>query len=180
MAFLNDIGKKLSDAGQNAVQKTKELADIAKLTSQISDEEKSIKVNYALIGERYYEETKDHPTEAYVQYMDQITEAKNRISDYQNKIDELRGRGKCPNCGATIASEDLFCASCGHKIEKKESQPESDELVCPKCGNRLTVGAAFCIHCGTKVEETLSVSETDVQVEEEKTDDTQPETVKEN
>ena len=180
MAFLNDIGKKLSDAGQSTVQKTKDLADIAKLTSQISDEEKAIKANYALIGERYYEETKDHPAEPYVQYMDMITEAKNRISEYQNKMDELKGRGKCPNCGAAIAAEDLFCASCGHKLEKKESQPEPCEPVCPKCGNKLTARASFCIHCGTKIEEASPVDEAQAKANEEKSEDTPAETVKEN
>ena len=37
MAFFDEIGKKLSQTGQMAVQKTKEMADIAKLNSNISD-----------------------------------------------------------------------------------------------------------------------------------------------
>ena len=37
MAFFDEIGKKLSQTGQGMVQKTKEMADVAKLNSNISD-----------------------------------------------------------------------------------------------------------------------------------------------
>ena len=40
MAFFDDLGKKISQAGQNAVQKTKEMTDIARINGMISDEEK--------------------------------------------------------------------------------------------------------------------------------------------
>ena len=42
MSFFDDLGKKLSQAGQTAVQKTKEMADVAKLNSAISDEESGL------------------------------------------------------------------------------------------------------------------------------------------
>ena len=64
----------------------------------------------------------------------------------------MKGRGKCPNCGASVALDDVFCASCGQKMEKSEGQTENCESACPKCGNKLTPGAAFCIHCGNKIE----------------------------
>ena len=53
MAFFDDLGKKLSQAGQSAVQKTKEVADIARLNSAIYDEEKRIDSNYLEIGKLY-------------------------------------------------------------------------------------------------------------------------------
>lgn len=159
MAFFDDLGKKISDAGQSTIQKTKDLADTAKYTSQISDEEKNIKTNYALIGELYYEEIKDQPGDAYAQYVEKITESKNKINEYKNKIEEMKGRGKCPNCGASVALDDVFCASCGQKMEKSEGQTENCESACPKCGNKLTPGAAFCIHCGNKIEVMETVKE---------------------
>ena len=109
MAFFDDLGKKISDAGQSTIQKTKDLADTAKYTSQISDEEKNIKTNYALIGELYYEEMKDQPGDAYAQYVEKITESKNKINEYKNKIEEMKGRGKCPNCGASGSGRCVLC-----------------------------------------------------------------------
>ena len=44
MGFFDDFGKKISSAGQEAIAKTKELADVAKINSSISDEENKIKV----------------------------------------------------------------------------------------------------------------------------------------
>lgn len=50
MAFFDDLGKKLSQAGQTAVQKTKEITDIARINGLISDEEKKVNNNYYQIG----------------------------------------------------------------------------------------------------------------------------------
>lgn len=163
MAFFDDIGKKISDAGQSTIQKTKDLADTAKYTSQISDEEKKIQSNYTLLGKMYYEETKDNPGDNYVQYITEITESMNRIHDLQNKINDLKGKGRCVNCGAVISAEDTFCAACGHKIEKAEKPAESQANTCPKCGNVLAEGAAFCIYCGNKIETTPCATNVDAE-----------------
>lgn len=151
MAFLDDLGKKISDASQSTIQKTKDMADTAKLSSLISEEEKSIRANYTIIGEICYNAMKDNPEPDYAQYVSLITESKNKIEDYQNKIDEMKRRGKCTNCGATIALDDTFCAACGQKIIKEEPVVETAENVCPQCGKALTEGAAFCIYCGNKI-----------------------------
>ena len=37
MGFFDDFGKKISSAGQEAIAKTKELADVAKINSSICD-----------------------------------------------------------------------------------------------------------------------------------------------
>ena len=48
--FFDDLGRKISQAGQSAVQKTKEMTDIVKLNSSIADEEKKIRNSYVEIG----------------------------------------------------------------------------------------------------------------------------------
>ena len=47
MGFFDDFGKKSSSAGQEAIAKTKELADVAKINSSISDEENKKKTAYS-------------------------------------------------------------------------------------------------------------------------------------
>ena len=42
MGFFDDFGKKISSAGQEAIAKTKELADVAKINSNISDDKNSL------------------------------------------------------------------------------------------------------------------------------------------
>ena len=44
----------------------------------------------------------------------------------------------CPRCGARVASEVSYCASCGFKVAP----------TCPRCGRGLAGGQAYCPHCG--------------------------------
>lgn len=47
----NKVGKKITDVGQGTIQKTKNMADVAKLNSVISEEEQKIKSTYEQIGQ---------------------------------------------------------------------------------------------------------------------------------
>ena len=53
---------------------------------------------------------------------------------------------QCPNCGAQIADDSLFCAECGKEI------PQG--TVCPHCGASMNDGDAFCQNCGKKPTDT--------------------------
>ncbi len=154
MAFLEDIGKKISDAGQSTIQKTRDLADTAKYTTAIFEEEKKIEFNMEQIGKLYYEEIKSAPGDNYAQYVEQINESQRKIEEMQEKIKEMKARGRCSNCGAPVSNEDVFCAACGYKIERQKPG-----IVCAACGKKLDPGMAFCIYCGTKVEKTDSETE---------------------
>ena len=55
MSFFNDLGRKVSEAGQSAIKKTKELSDTNRLNSMILDEEKSINDSYFQIGKLYFQ-----------------------------------------------------------------------------------------------------------------------------
>lgn len=164
MAFFDDISKKLSDVSQATIQKTKDMTDTMKYSSVISDEEKSIKTNYAKLGELYYNEIKDCAEGVYGPIVAQINESVARIEECRIKIEEIRSANKCPNCGASISSDDLFCAACGTKIERRETASP----VCSNCGKPLNSDAAFCIYCGTKLERTVSSNADDEQETTEK------------
>lgn len=55
MAFFEEIGKRLTDAGQNVAKQTKNLADVTQLNSAISEREKKIAQLFSAIGQAYYE-----------------------------------------------------------------------------------------------------------------------------
>ena len=78
MAFLDDLGKKISSAAQTTVQKSKELADSAKNSMAISAEEKEIDRCYKELGAWYYK--------APVSYTHLYAEIGRRM-DIQNFID---------------------------------------------------------------------------------------------
>lgn len=46
----------------------------------------------------------------------------------------------CPQCGASYAAADVFCAKCGAALRGAR---------CPACGMRAASGDKFCRQCGT-------------------------------
>lgn len=53
MAFFDEIGRKISLAGEGAVSKGRAFADVARLNSAVSEEEKKINNSYYQIGKLY-------------------------------------------------------------------------------------------------------------------------------
>ena len=113
MGFFDDFGKKISSAGQEAIAKTKELADVAKINSSISDEENKIKTAYSEIGKKYFENHSEDSEEDYEAQIAVIKEAMEKIKAYEHQIVEIKRVVKCPNCGAENSKTDAFCATCG-------------------------------------------------------------------
>ena len=171
MGFFDDFGKKISSAGQEAIAKTKELADVAKINSSISDEENKIKTAYSEIGKKYifhaksylykkyFENHSEDSEEDYEAQIAVIKEAMEKIKAYEQQIVEIKGVVKCPNCGAENSKTAAFCATCGTAmpVPVTESVEATEQNVvekkCPNCGEVINDGAAFCAKCGTKIEE---------------------------
>lgn len=127
MGFFDNIGKTLSEASQGAIQKGKEMADVAKFNSLISDEEKKITKIYQQIGEKYVEEYADSPAEGFKEFLDAINVSNEKIAEYQQKLKEVKGVSKCPSCGAEVPNGSMFCATCGTKIEVEKEAFEKNE-----------------------------------------------------
>ncbi|WP_052169748.1 zinc ribbon domain-containing protein [Pseudobutyrivibrio ruminis] len=176
MGFFDDFGKKISDASQGAIAKTKDFADVAKLNSNISDEERRINNAYQQIGKLYFEMHLEDFEDCFKDHFAAINESLGKIQDYRQQITNIKGVVKCPNCGAEVPKDSAFCSSCGTPVPKQdvpaaEAVPVEEatpveapaeeapaveapvEKKCPSCGATLENGALFCTNCGTKVEE---------------------------
>ncbi len=128
MSFFDDLGKKLSQAGQTAVQKTKEMADVAKLNSAISDEEKRIDDNYLQIG-KLYVSLHDAEHEAdFDAFIAAIHEAEGKIKGYRQQIKDIKGIVKCEKCGAEVSKDAAFCSACGAPMPKEEPVVEPQPI----------------------------------------------------
>lgn len=154
MAFFEDIGKKVSQTSQDAIKKTKALAETTKINGLISAEKRVIAENYGKIGEKYYELFSDSPEESLAVFIAAIKEANQQIEEYEDQIKKLKGIDSCPNCGAPAKEGALFCTSCGTKLETPpaEEKVELTIRVCGNCGSQVAEGALFCSECGTKTE----------------------------
>lgn len=154
MAFFEQIGKRITDAGQNVAQQTKDLADVTKLSNAISEREKKISQLFLLIGQSYYEGHKDDPVAEDLEKIAEINSLYTEIFANREKIKQIKGVTKCENCGADVPLNAAFCNSCGTKVIRKEtvSQNTGKERMCPACHAIVEDGNLFCNHCGVKIE----------------------------
>lgn len=149
LEFLNGIGKKLTQVGQEAATQTKIFTETAKINGIISDEEKQINNLYLQIGKSYFEANKDNPTAEYGELMTGIKDALVRVDKYKEQIRIVKGVRTCSNCGAEVANNAVFCNSCGTQLPVAAPvEPTQTGSTCPQCGATTVSGATFCTSCG--------------------------------
>ena len=147
--FLNGIGKKLTQVGQEAATQTKIFTETAKINGIISDEEKQINNLYLQIGKSYFEANKDNPTAEYGELMTGIKDALVRVDKYKEQIRNVKGVRTCSNCGAEVANNAVFCNSCGTQLPVAAPvETAQTGSTCPQCGAATVSGATFCTSCG--------------------------------
>lgn len=156
MAFFDGIGKKLSQTGQSAVQKTKEMADVAKINTAIAEEERKLNSNYVQIGKLYAEIHASDYEESFAQMIIAIQEAERRICNFRQQIQEIKGVICCEQCGAEIANDSAFCSACGALVPKHEAVVNDGNWVqCIGCGQMISPEMKFCTSCGKAVAESM-------------------------
>ena len=155
MAFLDGLGKKISQTGQDVVQKTKDTAEILKINGLISDEEKQIETIYTELGKRYFESHTDSYEQDYALLITTIKESKGKIAAYEEQVKKLKGLVPCPICGADVAYGAPFCSTCGAQLANPaaaQGYANGNVNRCTNCGVPLSEGSSFCTNCGTKVQ----------------------------
>lgn len=123
MSLFEGLSKVISETSATAVSKTKELARIAQLNGAISDEEKIIAAAHTEIGRRYMENLAAERRDLFGDQIDLIAQAQGRIEALRRELDEVKGLGKCPYCGAAVEAGKAFCGNCGAKL----TQPAAAE-----------------------------------------------------
>lgn len=149
MSLFDELGKKITNAGQETAIKAKKFTEIAKLNSLIGDKEKEISTLFVELGHSYYERRKNE--ESPEETVKQIKKIYEEIEDYKKQIIELKGIGSCPNCGAEVTNGAMFCNNCGTKLNEEVVKSES-EKICPQCGMKVNESDLFCNSCGNKLE----------------------------
>ena len=155
MGFFYDFGKKITEAGQGAIAKAKDFADIAKLNSGISEAEQNINSAYTEIGRLYYEVHQNDYEECFAEQFSTVRALSEKIQELEKQIIDVKGVVKCPNCGAEVPKTASFCAVCGSAIPVQpaaEEPVDQDVKKCPACGEIIKSGASFCMKCGAKIE----------------------------
>ena len=122
MAFFDDLGKKLSKAGQSVMDKGKELADITKINLAISDEEKKLEEAYKKIGKLFVEKIGDRAEGDFAELVTVAKEADTKIDELRQQIKDIKGIAVCPKCGTQVQADAVFCNACGAKLRETDEQ----------------------------------------------------------
>ena len=119
MAFFDDLKDRAVDLGRAGVAKSKQLAEITKLSLNNAAEEDTIKKAYVEIGKLYYAERGMAPEAAYVALCERITTAKLNIEENKARIAQLKQEG----CGDAQGS-------CGVETDVPPEEPGAGGCCC--------------------------------------------------
>lgn len=149
MGFFDDFGKRVSDAGQKAVQKTQEMSEVARINSLISQNENKINNVYYQIGKIFISIYGDDCKEEFAGMVAMAAELEQQNITYKQQIQDIRGIQHCEKCGAEVPKGGAFCSSCGAVMPKVDKQTIVDECIkCANCGSMVKKGMKFCTACG--------------------------------
>ncbi len=152
MAFYDNLGKRIQQTGQGALDWTRRNTEVTRLNGIISGLEKEITSHYTEIGRLYYQKhAGDEQDPDLVAHFQSISDNLKTIEDCKNQISELKGYRKCVKCGKEISGTAVFCNYCGaRQIPEYTASPSG--RTCPNCGAPLEDDQVFCIECGTRVQ----------------------------
>lgn len=167
MAFFDEFARKAGKAKDEVFQKTQDLSEIAKLSGNLSEEERVRSRLLQQIGECYVRlHMEDFDTE-FSEIISEYQETEKRIRAIRLKIQTIKGIRICEVCGAEVSRYGRFCHQCGNPLpELEEIIPEgfvkcmycnaivsSDMCYCTNCGEPLVPQPEklFCTNCGTEL-----------------------------
>lgn len=128
----------------------KDMADIERLNSEISDYEDQISDLYGQMGFEIYKAYRDNPIPEVVNQVAEIKALHQRIADNKAQIKAIETADLCPQCGSKIRPGMAFCSGCGLKLPQQKPEPENKVSFCGYCGAPAISGMAFCTACGKK------------------------------
>lgn len=157
MAFFNNVGKVLTETGQGAVRKTKDLTETVRLNGAISEEEEKINALYSQIGEALYANMERIEKKALISYINWKANGAEGSVEGEEEI-----------CRAVLEKQDYLTAVVEIRSRKEIIADYQEQIrilkgigKCPNCGADVAAGAAFCSNCGSPVSDAQTEKESE-------------------
>lgn len=126
--FFSNFGKKISNVGQETVKKTKEIAEIGKISSKIKDEEKKLDGLYTELGKKYFSLYSRNQVAEIQDICSSITESIQKVDAMKKELQLLKGVRICSSCGAEQDNSVAYCSKCGAKLVEEVKAEVVEEV----------------------------------------------------
>lgn len=120
MAFFDELGKKLTQVGEAAAEKTKDVAEFTKIKAKSLDVSGKLDKAYIALAKRYLELHPAGDEEAMKLVVDAVYALEDQLKELEKQLQSLKGVVKCTECGAECPADAAFCSVCGAEIKKGE------------------------------------------------------------
>lgn len=120
MAFFDELGKKLTQVGEAAAEKTKDVAEFTKIKAKSLDVSGKLDKAYIALAKRYLEIHPAGDEEAMKLVVDAVYALEDQLKELEKQLQSLKGVVKCTECGAECPADAAFCSVCGAEIKKGE------------------------------------------------------------
>lgn len=150
MAFFNEMGQKLTQAGQDTANMAKSAASSAKLSFQISEQERVVNAVCAALGKAYLELCGNAPIPALAEQVQSAQAALQKLNELKAQSATQKQVRRCHACGAVVPPTASFCTTCGAALSGQQAQAQAQpgSNHCPSCGSFVAPGQHFCTTCG--------------------------------
>ena len=134
--FFGELGKSISRATHSAMDRTSVFIESAKISAQISSEQKEVEKLQQSIGAKLMQKIKDGsfvPEDDLRLIADEIFVHEEQIGSLKANLAKVKGMKVCPSCGEVIAADVAFCPKCGASAPVKAPEAAEDipaEEVC--------------------------------------------------
>ncbi len=127
MDLFDSFSKKTAEAAAKAMRKAQDLAELTKLNAQIAEEEQTLRNVYCEIGKLYVSLHGSQDAPDFAPMIAAIHAGEEKIRQYQDQIQQIKGVRQCERCGAEVSSDAAFCSACGSPMTKQAPPREEAE-----------------------------------------------------
>lgn len=149
--MFENIGRKIVGVGKGAMRGAQNFSETVSLNARIDECKKNLNNCYSQLGQAYYSRAQGNVPPEFQGIFDQIQMLNQNIVQLQEQIKIIKGIRQCPNCGAEVGSNVMFCGNCGYSMPPVQGGAPGNGPACTNCGAPLEEGATFCTNCGSKV-----------------------------
>lgn len=142
--LFEKISETITSKSKDIAKKAKDLVDVNTVKSNITEQKKIIRRTYASIGEQYY---KDHISLGEHEYeveFEIIGEANAKLKELYEELNSLKKVRVCPECGANVAMDSVFCNKCGTKLPEVQEPADVCDAEEARSEDDVEVESVIC------------------------------------